>query len=849
MIWRFAREFSPVPWSRKSLLSERMKLHVAISAVLLGTVLSVSAGLTPEQLAQLPPAATHSVDFMKEIKPILEGRCANCHGHGRAKGSFRMDTRETFLKGGSTGEVIIPGKSAESYLIELVMGFDPDSVMPKKGTKLSKEQISLLRAWIDQGAKWDSSFTFARAEPQNLLPKRPQLAKAEGNAIDRLLEPYFAKHKIKPAAPVDDRLYARRVYLDVIGLLPPPEELEKFAADKSKDKRPQLVKRLLADNENYALNWLSFWNDMLRNDYKGTGYIDGGRKQITQWLYSSLETNKPFNQFVSELVNPNADCEGFTKGIVWRGVVNASQMPHMQAAQNISQVFMGVNLKCASCHDSFINDWQLADAYGLASIYAEGPLEMVECDKPTGKTATTKFIYPQLGEFENSTNRAVRLERLAKLITKREDGRLPRTLVNRYWQKFFGMGLVEPVDEMEKPAWNTDLLDWLAEDFADHGYDVKYLIQMMLTSRAYQMPAVATTEQSATDYVFTGPTVRRMSAEQFRDAITSLTGIGYTAPNAKIQPQSRAHKPAPMVALPLKAKWVWSETNAAQKAKTGAVHLRKDFQIDELPTEAAVAVVCDNSFFFNVNGRRVGDGDDFTKPYVFDIRPYLRKGANFIAARAMNGLPGNEEPKNGAAVAGKENPAGFLFYARIRNGTNVLDFVSDDTWRWSPKAADMNNGELPPSWKNVAVLGEVEMAPWNTPKDFALHAFAGVSFGTVRASLVAADSLQTALGRPNREQVVTVRSPTATTLQALELTNGSELATLLSRGAEQAVADKEAAASESFVAGIYQKALGRQPTAKELQAARALVGKPAQKSGTEDLMWALAMLPEFQLIY
>ncbi len=138
--------------------------------------------------------------------------------------------------------------------------------------------------------------------------------------------------------------------------LPPPKELEAFLADKGTDKRTRLVQRLLSENQNYAEHWLSFWNDMLRNDCWARAGIDGGRKQITKWLYSALATNMPYDQFVAELVNLNANSEGFSKGIVWRGVVNASQVPPMQAAQNISQVFMGVNLKCASCHDSFTND-------------------------------------------------------------------------------------------------------------------------------------------------------------------------------------------------------------------------------------------------------------------------------------------------------------------------------------------------------------------------------------------------------------------------------------------------------------------------------------------------------------
>ena len=170
------------------------------------------------------------------------------------------------------------------------------------------------------------------------------------------------------------------------------------------------MERLLADDRHYAEHWLSFWNDLLRNDYRGTGYIDGGRKQITSWLYSALATNMPYDQFVAQLINPTPESEGFTKGIVWRGVVNASQSPPLQAAQNISQVFMGVNLKCASCHDSFINDWRLSDSYGLASIYSDGPLQLFQCDKPTGQTAAARFIYPELGEIDPAADKPAQAE-------------------------------------------------------------------------------------------------------------------------------------------------------------------------------------------------------------------------------------------------------------------------------------------------------------------------------------------------------------------------------------------------------------------------------------------------------
>src|SRR5207237_7320975 len=139
-------------------------------------------------------------------------------------------------------------------------GLNPESVMPKKGSKLDSTQIALLRAWIDQGVRWDKEVSFGKLPPVNLKPANPVLpvgseAFASRSAIDMMLDPYFAAHGFKPGPPVEDRVYARRVYLDIIGLLPPPQELETFIADRRTDKRARLVQRLLADNQHYAEHW------------------------------------------------------------------------------------------------------------------------------------------------------------------------------------------------------------------------------------------------------------------------------------------------------------------------------------------------------------------------------------------------------------------------------------------------------------------------------------------------------------------------------------------------------------------------------------------------------------------
>ncbi|MBK8780042.1 MAG: DUF1549 domain-containing protein [Saprospiraceae bacterium] len=156
--------------------------------------------------------------------------------------------------------------------------------------------------------------------------------------------------------------------MDVTGLLPTPDEVIIFNNDKSPDKREKIVHQLLSRNEAYTLHWLSYWNDLLRNDYSGPGFITEGRKQITSWLYHSLKNDSTYVSMVKDLIHPNPGSEGFIKGIAWRGEVNSSQRTEMQAAQNVSQSLLGINLKCASCHNSFVNNVAL-EHYCFASIF------------------------------------------------------------------------------------------------------------------------------------------------------------------------------------------------------------------------------------------------------------------------------------------------------------------------------------------------------------------------------------------------------------------------------------------------------------------------------------------------
>ena len=612
--------------------------------------------------AEPPPR----VDFAHDIAPLIKARCVKCHADGTYKGAFSLDTRESMLR----SESIVPGEPAESELLDRLTSDDPEFRMPPEGKRLSAAEVARIESWIDQGLTWEPGFTFkSRAYVAPLTLKAVELPPprdGRDHPIDRIVDAYQAAKKVPTPAATDDPAFARRLFLDLIGLLPPPDELEAFDADTAADKRERLTRRVLGDDRAYADHWLTFWNDLLRNDYKGTGYIDGGRKQITEWLYASLIANKPYDAFVRELISPAAGSEGFINGIKWRGRVNASQVTEVQFSQNVSQVFFGVNMKCASCHDSFIDRWTLDDAYGLAAVTASAPLEIARCDTPTGRFASPKFLWPGLGSIDPNASRDDRLKRLAELVTHPDNGRFPRTIVNRVWQRLFGRGIVHPVDVMANEPWSEDLLDHLAGYLVGHGYDLKALIGYIATSKAYQSrPAIADDEAPAGDYVFRGPEVKRMTAEEFLDAVWLVTGASPKKADAPVQPPAEAAAPA--------------------------------------------------------------------------------------------------------------------------------------------------------------------------------HRF-------VRAALVVADPLMRSLGRPNREQVVTTRGDVLTTLQALDLSNGQSLTDTAARGASGLLKSNPGAPAEALAATVYLRALGRRPTPDELATARDLVGEPATADGLADLLWAVFMLPEFQLI-
>lgn len=761
-----------------------------------------------------------------EVRAIFVHNCYQCHSQNKSKGELVLENKVGVFKGGESGVVIIPNEPEKSELYRrITLSPNEEGVMPKKGKVLKENEIKLIKLWIENGAHWSDQALKIFPEAELALEKPDLPESKEVHPVDKLIAVYFEGERVDWSPIVEDRIFIRRAYLDIVGLLPEPEAITVFTNNLNPNKREKLIDSLLADTHNYTQHWLSFWNDLLRNDYSGTGFITGGRKQITDWLYTSLEENKPYDQMIAELVNPVEGSEGFIKGIKWRGVVNASQRTEMQAAQNIGQSLMGSNVKCASCHNSFVSNLTLEQSYGFASVFADSVLELNRCDKPLGKMATVNFLYPELGSVEGETVQE-RLFNLSKLITKRENGRLYRTITNRFWDRLMGRGIIEPLDEMDNAPWNADLLDWMAFDFIESGHDLKHLIKSIMTSKAYQMQIVkyATQEELKTDYVFRGPVLRRLSAEQFSDAVSQVISPVYHA----IEYSYNKEK--------ISAKRIWHPEIKFDRnvlPEPGKRYFRKSFTLQNKPIQSAkVLISVDHSFVIYLNGKKVTQGSNWKKVTKIDVAKFLKPGKNSIAIAGVNE----------GSIA---NPAGILFSMKILFDTKeVIQIDSDTSWKSTSDSPDerwTTVSYVDSSWSEVRNFGT---SNWGKLIDFTFEEQQGEF---ARASLVKQHPFMKALGRPSRENVTTSRDEQATLLQALELTNGEFFNGILEEGAIRWM-EHYKNDSKRIVENLYRKLLGRKPSDAEQEILISVLGDQPKKEDVQDVFWSILILPEFQFI-
>jgi hypothetical protein len=343
----------------------------------------------------LPPAATHRVDFVKEVQPLLAAVCHSCHGEKKQKGGLRLDLKAAALRSG----VIIPGKGADSPLLQRVAGLGPETKMPPKGPALTAKQVAVLRAWIDQGAPWPDAADGTPGARWALRPLARPPVPAVRHAgwaktpLDAFVLAKLEARGLAPAPPADRRTLIRRVSFDLIGLPPTPEEIDAFLSDPSPRAYEKVVDRLLA-SPHYGERWARHWMDVVH--FAETHGHDQDAPRDNAWPYRdylvrSFNADKPYARFVQEQLAGDVLFPGEPDGVIATGFLAAGPWDESsqkdirddtldkKVAQTLDRddmvttamsAFVSATVHCARCHDHKFDPISQRDYYSLQAVFA-----------------------------------------------------------------------------------------------------------------------------------------------------------------------------------------------------------------------------------------------------------------------------------------------------------------------------------------------------------------------------------------------------------------------------------------------------------------------------------------------
>jgi hypothetical protein len=357
----------------------------------------------------LPPASAGAIQFTKDIRPILERSCWKCHGGDKAKGGLRLDDAKAALAGGNSGPVILIGpKASESKLLRLVAGLDAELKMPPEGPVLSNDEIGKLRAWIEQGAKFDGvDKTAAGARRSNhwsfkpiRVPAVPTVRNhnAVRNPIDHFVLARLEKEAVTLSAEADRTTLLRRLCLDLLGLPPTLEQMDEFLGDHEPGAYERLVERLLA-SPHYGERWARHWLDVARYADSDGYEKDTGRPwawRYRDWVIQALNSDMPYDRFVIEQLAgdllPDATQDqklatGFHRNTLTNheGGVDAEQFRVEQVIDRVnttSKVFLGLTVGCAQCHDHKYDPISQREYYQMFSFFNSDVEKDIEAPLP-----------------------------------------------------------------------------------------------------------------------------------------------------------------------------------------------------------------------------------------------------------------------------------------------------------------------------------------------------------------------------------------------------------------------------------------------------------------------------------
>ena len=459
---------------------------------------------------QLKDRQPNEIDFYRSIHPLLEQKCFSCHQGKKTKGELNLSSLASALEGGEfDGPAITPGSPEKSALLHRITTKDSDEVMPPKGHPVTPEEAALLTRWIKEGARW------------------PELN------VDRI--------HLTPLS--DDLTFLRRLSLDTVGVPPTLAEIDFFLIDSSPAKRARTIDRLLADPR-WADRWMGYWQDILAENPNIINPTLNNTGPFRWWLYESLLDDKPLDLMVTELIRmEGSDRLGGPSGF---GIASQNDVPMAAKGLVVSSAFLGVEMKCARCHDSPSHSSLQKDLFQLGALLARKPLTvpqtssvslenltaggrkpLIEVTLPPGSRVSPawpfkEFLDPNIGHqiAERPTDTR---DLLAALVTAPQNERFAQVMANRLWSQLMGRGIVKRTGDWEKSApSHPRLLRWLGHELIRQDYSLKSLARLIFNSHAYQRSTDPCLRE--TSPLFTSPAPRRLQAEQIVDSLFHATG-------------------------------------------------------------------------------------------------------------------------------------------------------------------------------------------------------------------------------------------------------------------------------------------------------------------------------------
>ena len=390
---------------------------------------------------------------------------------------------------------------------------------------------------VTAGARGEA-FVMARFETHTVgsqvlvLPKGLKFeypSEPEVNYVDALIASKLQKLRISPSDLCDDETFIRRAFLDVIGIPPTVEEYGQFMASAEADKRAKLIDELLGRKE-FSELWVNKWAEMLQ--VKSSNTISYKSMFLYyNWLVEKLGKNTPMDEMVQDLL-------GASGGTFKSPATNFYQSTNMtlEMTENVAQVFMGMRVQCAQCHNHPFDRWTQDDYYGFAAFFSqigrkqgEDQREIIvfnsgggEVNHPVGgRRMAPKFLGGDAPDVNGKDRRVV----LAKWLASPQNPWFATSFANRVWAHFFGIGIVEPVDDfrVSNPPTNPELLEALGKRFTDSKYDLKGLVRDICNSRAYQRSTKRNPSNETDERNFAHANLRRIKAESLLDSISAVT--------------------------------------------------------------------------------------------------------------------------------------------------------------------------------------------------------------------------------------------------------------------------------------------------------------------------------------